>query len=249
MCLTNLGDVLVLSIPELKRQINAAAVRREDINGISSLCFTNYGEALYMMSSSELQRISLSATRGIRAEGHIDVEEVAEPSIDEKEEDDDDNDNEDEQKSETGSINTANEEATVIANNRENLTNGVDVSPNKANVTITSSIGDITVDSVRDHLNATVTTLHTTTTEEIVGRLSVLSTQTNNTTSSIAMKDISDINLPNFKDLSPIGDTTETSTSTVVIKSVITSISNGQENGESETIKNTTTTTRKESQL
>lgn len=120
-----------------------------------------------MMSSSEIQRVSLSATRGIRAEGHIDVEEVAEPSIDEKEEDDDDN--EDEQKSETGSLNTVNEEATVIANNRENLTNGIDVSPNKANVTITSSIGDITVDSVRDHLNSTVTTLHTTTTEEIVG--------------------------------------------------------------------------------
>ena len=31
LCLTNLGDVLVLSIPEFKRQINAAAIRREDI--------------------------------------------------------------------------------------------------------------------------------------------------------------------------------------------------------------------------
>lgn len=31
LCLTNLGDVLILSIPELKRQLNAAAVRREDI--------------------------------------------------------------------------------------------------------------------------------------------------------------------------------------------------------------------------
>lgn len=50
----------------------------------------------------------------------------------------------------------------------ESLTNGADASP--TNVTITSSIGDITVDSVRDHLNSTVTTLHTTTTEEIVGK-------------------------------------------------------------------------------
>lgn len=31
LCLTNLGDCLVLSIPELKRQLNAAALRREDI--------------------------------------------------------------------------------------------------------------------------------------------------------------------------------------------------------------------------
>lgn len=31
LCLTNLGDCVVLSIPDLKRQLNAAAVRREDI--------------------------------------------------------------------------------------------------------------------------------------------------------------------------------------------------------------------------
>lgn len=31
LCLTNAGDCLVFSVPELKRQINAAAVRREDI--------------------------------------------------------------------------------------------------------------------------------------------------------------------------------------------------------------------------
>lgn len=31
LCLTNLGDIMVLSVPELKRQLNAAAVRREDI--------------------------------------------------------------------------------------------------------------------------------------------------------------------------------------------------------------------------
>lgn len=35
LCLTNLGDCLVLSIPKLKRQINAAAVRREDIRYIN----------------------------------------------------------------------------------------------------------------------------------------------------------------------------------------------------------------------
>lgn len=31
LCLTNMGDCLVLSIPDLKRQLNAAAIRREDI--------------------------------------------------------------------------------------------------------------------------------------------------------------------------------------------------------------------------
>lgn len=31
LCLTNLGDCLVLSVPDLRRQLNAAAVKREDI--------------------------------------------------------------------------------------------------------------------------------------------------------------------------------------------------------------------------
>lgn len=90
LCLTNLGDCLILSIPELRRQLNAAAIKREDIkyvrqtnvnfisnnlnneillikmhffSGISSLTFTKAGEALYLHSSSELQRISLSVTK------------------------------------------------------------------------------------------------------------------------------------------------------------------------------------------
>lgn len=31
LCLTNLGDCLILSVPDLRRQLNAAAVRKEDI--------------------------------------------------------------------------------------------------------------------------------------------------------------------------------------------------------------------------
>lgn len=70
LCLTNLGDCLVLS-PELRRQLNAAAVKKEDINGISSLCFSKRGEALYLHSSSELQRITLSATKVTIAQCHV----------------------------------------------------------------------------------------------------------------------------------------------------------------------------------
>lgn len=123
-----------------------------------------------MMSSSELQRISLSATKSVRAEGSIEADPLSDSTLNEEEDDDEDED--DERKSETKSISTigTKEEQAKIS---ENFTNGVDVSPSKANLTITSSIGDITVDSVRDHLNSTVTTLHTTTTEEIVGMLHI----------------------------------------------------------------------------
>lgn len=118
-----------------------------------------------MMSSSELQRISLSATKSVRAEGVIEAEPLSEDD-DDVEDDDEDY----ERKSDTKSISTigTKEEQVKIL---ETLTNGIDVSPGKGNITITSSIGDITVDSVRDHLNSTVTTLHTTTTEEIVGKI------------------------------------------------------------------------------
>lgn len=132
----------------------------------------------------------------------------------------------------------------------EHITNGVESSPtnnNMGNETITSSMGDITIDSVRDHLNSTVTTLCSTTTEEIVGRLSVLSTSTNNTTTTLNPKEILDYKT--FKDVNLSGDTNETNQHSVVVKSVITTISHGSgaTNGEAE--KTTTTTTRKESQL
>ncbi|XP_050086824.1 lethal(2) giant larvae protein-like [Anopheles aquasalis] len=95
LCLTNLGDCLVLTVPELRRQLHSAAVRRKEINGISSLCFTSHGEALYMMSSSEVQRISLSATKIVTPTGMIDVEDWSAPvggDLDQEEEEEDDRD-------------------------------------------------------------------------------------------------------------------------------------------------------------
>lgn len=131
------------------------------------------------------------------------------------------------------------------------LTNGVESSPNNnyANETITSSIGsvgDITIDSVRDHMNSTVTTLCSQTTEEVIGRLSVLSTSTNNTSTSLHPKEILDVKT--LRD--SVGETNETQQNSVIVKSVITTISHGAgaTNGEAEKTK-TTTITRKESQF
>lgn len=131
------------------------------------------------------------------------------------------------------------------------LTNGsFESSPNKANETITSSIGDITVDSVRDHLNSTTTTLHSQVTDEIVGRVSVLTTRTSDKVTSATIKDLENFNTMNLKDLSPIGDTNSESTATsVVVKSVITSITHGTNGESSEKTVPTATKTRKESQF
>ncbi|EDV30787.1 uncharacterized protein Dana_GF14872, isoform A [Drosophila ananassae] len=258
ICLTNMGDIMVLSVPELKRQLNAAAVRREDINGISSLCFTNAGEALYMMSSSELQRIALATSKVVQPTGVVEVEplESEETSLPANDEDESDKET-DLQKEVSEAIKeppvaTQRAKPVEVSVDRSSLhlANGLSSSnsPNRANETITSSIGDITVDSVRDHLNTTTTTLCSTTTEETVGRLSVLSTQTNQQTTTVNVNDIPNINIPNLMDLASKSNTTETSTSSVVIKSVITSISHEKTNGESEA-RTTKTTTHEESQF
>lgn len=135
---------------------------------------------------------------------------------------------------------------------RSGLTNG-DSSPgrNIANETITTinsigSVGDITIDSVRDHLNSTVTTLCSQTTEEIVGRLSVLSTTVNNAQTSLSPGEILDTK--SLKD--PVGELNETHQNSVIVKSVITTVSHGGHNATTNgTAEKTTTSTfsRKES--
>ena len=49
--------------------MSSAAVRKEDVVGISSLSFSNTGNGIYLSSSSELQQISLSARNTVAAGG------------------------------------------------------------------------------------------------------------------------------------------------------------------------------------
>lgn len=127
-----------------------------------------------MMSSSELQRISLATSKIVNPEGTITVDPLQ--TIEAA-----DNDTADLEpvKAEGDFEAPTKRTVTVTSTNTSaksedhasTLTNGVGEgnSPNRANETITSSMGDITVDSVRDHLNTTTTTLCSTTTEETVG--------------------------------------------------------------------------------
>ncbi|XP_037094140.1 lethal(2) giant larvae protein homolog 1-like [Pollicipes pollicipes] len=66
MCMTNQGDLNVFTLPELRRQMHEDSVRREDIQGITSLVFTEHGEALYLASSSLYQRLALSSGVPVR---------------------------------------------------------------------------------------------------------------------------------------------------------------------------------------
>lgn len=146
-----------------------------------------------MLSSSELQRISLSTTKAITPKGGIEVEELVADEHAAAASDANSINEENQENIEAASLSSARNSQDPGAKDRTKplevdidvqkggitLTNGVNSnsdsnSPNRANETITSSMGDITVDSVRDHLNATTTTLCTTTTEETVGKQAII---------------------------------------------------------------------------
>jgi len=190
VCLTNLGDCIMLSIPELRRQLNAAVIRREDINGISSLTFTRTGQALYLHSSSELQRVTFSATsitqprcrlelpEGAResAGGERDTDEEEEEE-EEKEEKEKEEEEEEEQKIEGREVSAPSptaqdqQDSAPVVNGsttdvdggsnasktdepRQNGTSGA-ASDDERHDMSALSVGDITIDSVKDHLFST----------------------------------------------------------------------------------------------
>ncbi|KAK1128332.1 hypothetical protein K0M31_002800 [Melipona bicolor] len=198
LCLTNLGDCLVLSIPELRRQLNAAAIKKEDINGISSLTFTKVGEALYLHSSSELQRISLSANRVTKAHCALNLPPNARsfPEVN----------NEETQKQdviESTAIETENEATQesqstpiqrIITENGVIGSTGGEESPAASTNDVNgeddrqdlSSIGDITIDSVKDHLLNSSLFRNATSSEELHSRLAGLKMEVTSRTSEIS---------------------------------------------------------------
>uniref|UniRef100_A0A0V0G3S9 Putative tomosyn n=1 Tax=Triatoma dimidiata TaxID=72491 RepID=A0A0V0G3S9_TRIDM len=189
LCLTNLGDIIVLSLPELRRQVNAAVIRKEDINGIFSLCFTERGEALYLHSSSELQRVSMSTTRITETRCRVDlplgVRPLSEDNVSHKSTDTDSIASSDSSSSSSSSSDHSqrgekrDESKTegAEANKSEIKENGVSDSAHDLTM---SSAGDITIDSVKDHLTNNVMN-----SEE---RTEVLRNETVKTESSVVTK-------------------------------------------------------------
>ncbi|XP_032689715.1 lethal(2) giant larvae protein homolog 1 isoform X2 [Odontomachus brunneus] len=198
LCLTNLGDCLVLSIPELRRQLNAAAIKREDINGISSLTFTKSGEALYLHSSSELQRISLSAAKVTKAHCALNLPPLARTYTDSANEvsqeqgvvegaPEIEGETQGSQSptvvnrviTENGVVGSTGEEESPKEPSLRPATSSVDVNGDDDRQDL-SSIGDITIDSVKDHL------LNATSSEELHNRLAGLKMEVTSRSSEIS---------------------------------------------------------------
>ncbi|XP_054718851.1 lethal(2) giant larvae protein homolog 1-like [Uloborus diversus] len=156
-CLTNQGEISIFTVPDLRRQQVHNVLKREDINGISSVVFTKTGQAFYLHSPCEFQRFTLSARDILEVKAKIELPEGSRPPLAVTE-----NEKVEEQKEET-----------VVANNiEESAEKAIDVSEEAAgdkpkddekmdtsekletNVSQDESKGelDVTVDSVKDHL-------------------------------------------------------------------------------------------------
>ncbi|KAJ8345177.1 hypothetical protein SKAU_G00293700 [Synaphobranchus kaupii] len=74
VCLTNLGDVRVFSVPALRPQVRYDCMRKEDIAGIASCTLTRTGQGFYLTSPSEYKRFSLSTRAVVEPRCSLDVE-------------------------------------------------------------------------------------------------------------------------------------------------------------------------------
>ena len=71
--LADSGEVGRLSLPDLSRQVSTQVIKKEDVVGIRCLTFSNTGNCIYLCSSSEVQRVDVSAMESVTLkELHID---------------------------------------------------------------------------------------------------------------------------------------------------------------------------------
>jgi len=139
--LANSGEVGVLSLPDLRRQVSTQVIRREDVVGISSLTFSNTGNGLYLSSSSELQQMSLSARNMVGAGG-------GRVELDRRDENREGGDTD----SQADRQNQQNEREAVRNGGKSSPRGEADGEHNETTVSEVS--GDITLDSIRDHMGS-----------------------------------------------------------------------------------------------
>lgn len=119
----------IVTVPDLRKQIIFhQCLRREDITGISSFTFNEWGEAVYQISSSELQRISISTSGAVFPRCSIDgkIDESSKPRT-------------------TESNHVARPATSPTSSSNVQIEDGSTESGDNP---------DITIDSVRDHTNS-----------------------------------------------------------------------------------------------
>ncbi|XP_025086835.1 lethal(2) giant larvae protein homolog 1-like isoform X2 [Pomacea canaliculata] len=157
-CLNNLGELAIYSVASLRRQMITSAIKKEDINGIASFVFTKDGQGFYLQSPSEFCHISLSACdtkapvcmlqlrEGMRPEPGPLVGTSQFSSV------------QDMMNAAEREGSPEEREVDLRGYDTSDILTGLDES--QATDSRTDTSGDITVDSIQDHVNET--TQHTT---------------------------------------------------------------------------------------
>ncbi|KAK7501290.1 hypothetical protein BaRGS_00007415 [Batillaria attramentaria] len=152
--MNNLGELGVYSVVSLRRQMLAPALKKEDINGIASFVFTKDGQGFFLQSPSEFCKVSLSASNTLSpvcmlelAEGmRPDPEPVVEVTPPSPEEE-----GAAQQEAAAGEEGEAGAEGGASAYDTSDITSGLNDS--QANDSRIDNSADITVDSIREHVN------------------------------------------------------------------------------------------------
>lgn len=151
--LTNLGEISILVFPELRRQVTTSAIKKEDVVGISSMALSDSGDGVYMSSSSELQVLTVAAKRaGFSCVGkskvHVPPENRAWSEESDTDRQADEQNRQNEREAEQNGLQARASPRSVGGTGED----GPD-SHNETNISEASvASGDITLDSVRDHI-------------------------------------------------------------------------------------------------
>lgn len=60
VCLDNMGQISIYTLPTLRRQILFSCIKASDINALSSVQFSPFAHGFYLQSSSELAQVTFS---------------------------------------------------------------------------------------------------------------------------------------------------------------------------------------------
>ncbi|XP_071041650.1 lethal(2) giant larvae protein homolog 1 isoform X2 [Parasteatoda tepidariorum] len=167
-CLSNQGEVSIFTVPDLKRQQAHNCIKREDINGISSVVFTKTGQGFYLHSPCEFQRFTLSASDILQAKCKVDLPEGCRPLLilsEEKEVMEEESTTETDEQQQEKAVDAVTAAVDSIQLKEEESDSKIEVN----NTSQDESKGelDITVDSVKDHLTSTVSEGVTTVLEKV----------------------------------------------------------------------------------
>jgi len=147
--LTNLGEISILVFPELRRQVTTSAIKKEDVVGITSMSFSPDGDGVYMSSSSELQLLTVAAKRVGQCssgKGKVEVPAANRASSEDPSDTDRQADLQNRQNEREAEQNGLQPRASPRSLGDE----GAGDTHNET--TVSEASGDITLDSVKDHM-------------------------------------------------------------------------------------------------